>query len=110
MVEAVLADNATPNGLQAERAKIAHVPSMVEAAASQEQLAVIRKIFGSRAQTLINALLAFEAYFAWYFPFKKSIPYMCDMPLREARALDNCKKAIDMQESFERVSINNHGS
>ena len=30
--------------------------------------------------------------------------------VREERAFDNMKKAIDMHESFEKVSINNHKS
>ena len=32
------------------------------------------------------------------------------MDVREARAFDNVKKAIDMHEAFEKVSINNHKS
>lgn len=32
------------------------------------------------------------------------------MQTREERALDNCRRAIDMQEMFERVAIHNHGS
>ena len=32
------------------------------------------------------------------------------MAQREQRALDNCRKAIDMQEIYERVAIHNHGS
>ena len=35
---------------------------------------------------------------------------MCDMELREARALDNMRRAIDMMEIFERASIKSHGS
>ena len=61
-------------------------------------------------QTLINILLAFDAYFAWYFPFKASVPFMCPMDVREARAFDNMHRAIDMFEMFERLSINNHKS
>jgi hypothetical protein len=35
---------------------------------------------------------------------------MCDLKLREERALDNMRSAIDMMEIFERVSIRSHGS
>ena len=61
-------------------------------------------------QTIINCLLAWDAFFAWYYPYQKSIPFRCPMEVREARALDNVRKAIDMHEAFEKVSINNHKS
>jgi len=99
-----------PAALEAQRAKVQHQPSATEAAANQESLEIIRKLYGSRARTIINALLAFDAYFAWYYPFKKSVPYGCGMEEKEQRALDNCRSAIDMQEMFERVAIYNHGS
>eukprot|EP00965_Chrysotila_dentata_P037668 1252815-Pleurochrysis_carterae.AAC.1 len=67
-------------------------------------------MFGSRAQTLINVLLAFDAYFKWYFPFEASIPLLCDYSLREARAFENMRDATDMVEAFERVSIRSHKS
>lgn len=73
-------------------------------------LDIIRELFGSRAQTIINILLAFDAYFAWYYPLKQSIPFLAPMAVREARALENCRAAIDMHEAFERVSMRNHGS
>lgn len=90
--------------------QLQHQPSAVEAAANQASLQAIRLIYGSRAQTLINVLLAFDSYLAWFFPFKRSIPYQCDVAMREQRALDNCRLAIDMMEMFERVSIHSHGS
>ena len=31
---------------------------------------MIRKLYGSRAKTLLDALLAFDAYFSWYLPLK----------------------------------------
>ena len=67
-------------------------------------------MFGSRAQTLINALLSFDGYFAWYYPFKESIPRDSSTAEAEARALENCRTAIDMSEIYERVSIANHKS
>ena len=87
-------------------------PSAIEQAADQECLATIRKIYGSRARTLINILLAFDSYFAWYYPLKASIPFGSSVEVKEARAFDNCCSAIDMQEMLERISAssNGHGS
>ena len=87
-----------------------HRPSALEKAADQKGLEMIRKLYGSRARTIINALLSFDGYFKWYYPFKKSVPYGCGKEIAEARALENCRTAIDMQEIFERVAINNHSS
>ena len=56
-----------PDALQAQRAQLQHTPSALEAAANQESLEIIRKLYGSRAWTIINALLAFDAYLAWYY-------------------------------------------
>ena len=47
----------------------------MELAADPEDLAIIRKVFGSRAQTLINTLLAFDSYFNWYYPLKESMQH-----------------------------------
>ena len=70
----------------------------------------MRELFGSRANTIINTLLAFDGYFAWYYPLKQSVPFRCEMALREQRALDNTRRAIDMHEIFERVTARNHKS
>ena len=43
-------------------------------------------------------------------PYLESIPFKCSTEQREARAFDNMLKAIDMQEMFERLAINNHKS
>ena len=94
----------------AERAQVMHIPTEIEKSSNQESLKKIRRRFGSRAQTLINALLAFDAYFAWWFPFKKSIPINSTMEVKQARALSNCRAAIDMHEIFERISAKNQGS
>ena len=96
--------------LQATRAEVTHVPTEIERNSNQAALKKIRDRYGSRAQTLINALLAFDAYFAWWFPFRRSISVNSSKEERVARALDNCRLAIDMHEIFERVSIANHGS
>ena len=106
----VCADEPAGPTLQAQRAQVQHEPSALEVAANPESLEIIRKLYGSRARTIINALLAFDGYFKWYYPFKKSVPYGCSTEIKEQRALENCRTAIDMQEIFERVSIQNHGS
>ena len=54
----------------------------MELAADSEDLAIIRQLFGSRAQTLINTLLAFDSYFNWYYPLKESIPLFARIPIR----------------------------
>ena len=82
----------------------------MELAANPEDLAMIRELYGSRAQTIINLLLAFDAYLKWYYPFKKSIPFMAPMPVREEHAFQNACAAIDMYEMYERVSIRSHKS
>ena len=87
-----------------------HVPTELEKECDPEDLAAIRRLLGSRAQVIINMLLAFDGYFAWYYPYKKSIPFMAPMPVRESRALGNCRSAIDMAEIYNRVAIHNHGS
>lgn len=82
----------------------------MQLAADPADIAVIKKVFGSRAQTIINALLAWDAFFAWYYPFKESIPLFCSMEQREERAFDNFCRAVDMHEAFERVTIRAHKS
>ena len=44
-------------------AALRHVPTVAELAADPADLKIIRDIYGSRAQTLLNALLSFDAYF-----------------------------------------------
>jgi hypothetical protein len=82
----------------------------MEKAADPDDLAMIRTLYGSRAQTLINAMLAADAYFAWYYALEASIPLFAPLDVREARALDNMQKAIDQHEILERVTIRNHKS
>jgi len=71
---------------------------------------MIHTLFGSRAQTILNALLSFDAYFSWYYPLKRSVPLFCDQELRNERALENCRAAIDLHEILERIAIRNHSS
>ena len=87
-----------------------HVPTEMEKLADADDLAIIRKLYGSRAQTLINTLLGFDAYFRWYYPYKRSIPLLAPLSVREERALDNARRAIDLHEITERVTIRNHKS
>ena len=89
---------------------LTHELTAMELAADPADLKIIRDLYGSRAQTLINALLAFDSYFAWYYPLKESIPYLAPMAVKFPRALENCRSAIDMQEIFERLTIRKHGS
>ena len=49
-------------------------PSMSQphlGAADPADIEIIHELFGSRAQTIINALLAFDAYFKWYYSYKR---------------------------------------
>ena len=69
--------------------ELTRAPTALERAADHEDLEVVRELFGSRANTIINTLLAFDGYFAWYYPLKLSVPFRCEMALREQRALDN---------------------
>lgn len=98
------------DGLEPERAKLLHVPSQMQLAADPEDIDMIKTVFGSRGQTILNALLAFDAYFRWYFPFKASVPLFCSQEEKDERALSNCQAAIDMHEAYERLSIRNHKS
>ena len=61
------------------------------ASCDQSDLQVMRDKFGSRAQTIINTALAFDAYLGWYYPYKKAVPFMCDLKLCDERALDNMR-------------------
>ena len=91
----------------AERAKLTHVPSAMEMAADPDDIKIIRDIYGSRAQTIINSLLAWDAFFAWYYPLKNHSLKLFDTDTEkvEERALANCRSAIDMHESFERLTM-----
>ena len=105
-----LAELAAPgadNLLPASRAKLTHVPSSMERAANPEHVQIIRDVYGSRAQTILNALLAFDAFFAWYYPLKQHSLELFDTDTAkvEERALENCRAAIDMHESFERLTM-----
>ena len=82
----------------------------MERAADPNDLKIIRDLYGSRSQTIINSLLSFDAYFRWWFPYEESIPLDATDEQTKKRALENMQTAIDMQEMYERVSINSHKS
>ena len=99
-----------PDAAEAVEAELIHVPTKAELDADPADLDIIRQVFGSRAQTLINALLSWDAFMAWYFALKESVPFLCPLPQREERALDNMQKAVDMFEIYERVCLRNSKS
>lgn len=92
------------NALQVWSAQVQHQPTAMERAADPEDLSIIRELFGSRAQTLINTLLAFDAYFKWYYALRSSIPIDAPLAVRESRAFMNCCDAIDLHEITERLT------
>ena len=96
--------------LTASRAELTLAPTAIELAADKADLDIIRALYGSRAKTLINALLAFDGFFLWYFHLKESIDPDAEQSVREAFALENMRRAIDMHEIYERASIHKHGS
>ena len=96
-----------PGSATAVEAELSRTPTRLETLADADDLAVIRELYGSRAQTLINILLSWDGFLNWYYPFKASVPFMCPMPQREERALDNMQRAVDMFEIYERVCIRN---
>jgi hypothetical protein len=88
-----------------------HVPTALELRADPADLETIRAEYGSRAQTLLNTCLAFDGYFEWYYPLKYNDVKLFDSAdVREERAFDNCRRAIDMHEIMERLSIRHHKS
>ena len=94
----------------ATRAEVTRQPTALELAADPADLAIIRELFGSRAETIINSLLSFDGFFIWYFNLKESVDHDAPLSEKEAHALKNCRAAIDMMEIFERSSIRKHGS
>ena len=96
----------------AQLAQLRHVPTAMQLAADEDDLKVIRDVYGSRSQTIINTLLSFDAYFKWYYPLKHHSLGVLDSDKDAvlARAYENCRTAIDMHEICERLSIRNHKS
>jgi hypothetical protein len=96
----------------AQRGKLKHVPTAIELAADPADLEIIRKVYGSRAQTIINTLLSFDAYFNWYYPLKDHDLGVLDTDEEKvmARAFENCCTAIDLHEICERLAIRSHKS
>jgi len=96
----------------ASLAQLTHVPTAIERAADPAHLKIIRDIYGSRAQTIINTLLSFDAYFNWYYPLKYNSMSVLDTDKEKLLdcAFTNCTTAIDMHEIVERLSIRYHKS
>ena len=100
----------------AGEAGLRHVPTALELACDLPDLQIIRDLFGSRGQTIINSLLSFDGYFNWYYPIKNDCPKFGLQPdeiqqdLRLDLMFKNTCSAIDMHEIFERISIRKHGS
>ena len=67
----------------ATEAKLTRVPTKMELDADEADIQIIRDLFGSRADTLINTLLAWDAFMEWYFPLKESVPFLCPLEQRE---------------------------
>ena len=105
-----LANFAAAAGAAGAPPKLKHIPTALERAADPAELKIIRDLYGSRGQTIINTLLAFDGYFKWYYPLKETIPFLAPMSVKLPRARDNCRLAIDMHEIFERLAIRKHGS
>ena len=88
-----------------EATEPAHEPTALERAADPADLAIIRELFGSRAQTIINICLGFDGYFNYYYPYKESIPLDASAEVTDAHALLICQTGIDLHEINERVTI-----
>ena len=71
---------------------------------------MLKKTYDNRANTALRTALAFDAYFSWYFAWRKKVPLDATQEDKETRALENMQLAVDMHESFERVSLCQHGS
>ena len=115
LTEAATSKGASAAPVQiAKRAKLTHIPTAMEIAADPADLQIIRDVYGSRAQTIINTLLSFDAYFNWYYPLKdmnRDLEVLDgDEEKVMARAFENCCTAIDLHEICERLSIRNHKS
>jgi len=71
---------------------------------------LLKTRYGSWANTAIRTALAFDAYFSWYYAWKKKVPLDATQDVKEKRALENMQLAVDMHEIFERASVGQHGS
>jgi len=93
-------------------------PSVVYEATAAERrcdpthLALIRDTFGSRGNTLIGIICAWDAYLRWYRANGSHEVEFLDTNVDavEQHALRCCQLAIEQQEAFERVSGKAHKS
>ena len=82
------------------------IPTAAERAVDACDLQMIRDLYGSRSQTIINTLTCWDAFFDWYYALElDNLPVDASMSERETRALDNMQKAIVMHEAIERTTI-----
>ena len=97
---AVSRSEAAPATAAAQKPMLKHVPTAMERAADPADLKIIREIYGSRAQTIINTLLSFDAYFNFYYPLKDSELGVFDSDKEKVlqRAFESCCAAIDLHE------------
>jgi len=70
----------------------------------------LKAAYGNWAIPAIRTALAFDAYFSWYYAWRKKVPLDAPREDKEKRALENMQLAVDMHECFERVSLGLHGS
>ena len=84
----------------------------MEKQADPQDLAIIQKMFGSCAQTLINSLLACVRLLGLvlHLQVRCAPAFLCPVEQRETHAFKLCRAAIDMHECFERVGIRRHKS
>lgn len=85
--------------------QVEHQSTAMESAADVEDLNIIRELFGSRAQVLINTLPAFDAYFKWYYGLlRQSVHIDSPLSVRENRAFENFCAAAASHEMAERLT------
>ena len=62
---------------------------------------LLKETYGNWANTAIRTALAFDAYFSWYYAWRKKVYLDATQEAKETRALENMQLAVDMHEIFE---------
>ena len=90
-------------------AGLVHISAALELAADPADIKVVRGLYDSRAQTILNALLSFDGLLQLVLSSEGSVEDRTKVELCE---LDNFQTAIDLQlhEICEHLSIRNHKS
>ena len=83
----------------------ARQPTALELACDDDDLALIRRHYGSFAQLVINALLVWDGAFALFWVQSERIGWRCPAAVSVKHALDLCRASIDLHEISERVSL-----